>query len=252
MRALIAGYGRMGKEVERALVARGHAVAARVDPHEAADARALSADLVRGADVVIDFSHPSGVWDNIRLYIEAGVPAVIGTTGWEAHREEARQLCLERKGALLWGNNFSIGAHLFFHLAGEAARLIRNLPDYDIGVWECHHNKKADSPSGTALTTAERILRNLDRKSRILTTPPEGPIAPEALHVASVRVGSEPGLHEVVLDSPQDQITLRHHARGRQGFAVGAVAAAEWLLGRTGFYQVEDFIQDRYFSPKKE
>ncbi len=251
MRALIVGYGRMGKEVEKLLHARSHSVAMRIDPREAADAPSLDAAHVGLSDVAIDFSHPAGVWNNIQFYLRQGLPAVIGTTGWEANREEARQLCEKSGGSLLWGNNFSIGAHLFFFLAGEAARLIEHLPDYDIAVWEAHHNKKADSPSGTALTTAQRILDNLSRKKHLLTTASEGVISPDALHVASVRVGSEPGLHEVILDSPQDQISLRHHARGRQGFAQGAVLAAEWLLGKKGFFRVEDFIQDRYFSPKE-
>lgn len=251
MKVLIVGYGRMGKEIEKILLSRSHEVTARIDPKEAADGSALSSEHASRSDIAIDFSHPSGVWGNIEFYLKHRLSAVIGTTGWEGRREEAERRCVQVEGSLLWGNNFSIGAHLFFYLAAEAARLIRDLPDYDIAVWEAHHNKKADSPSGTALTTAQRILQNLPRKTRLLTTASEGVIDPQTLHVASLRIGAEPGLHEVVLDSPQDQITLRHHARGRQGFAQGAVLAAEWLSGRRGFFSVEDFIHDRYFNSKE-
>lgn len=249
MRALICGYGRMGREVERVLVQRGHTISARVDPREPADAPALTEPLLRDAHVVIDFSHPTAVADNVRACLRAGVPVVVGTTGWEQERDDLRALCQQLEGSVVWGNNFSVGAHLFFRLAAEAARLVRDLEDYDVAIWEAHHHRKADAPSGTALTAAERILDNLGRKREILKGNPQGgPIAAHQLHVASIRVGSEVGLHEVILDSPQDQITLRHHARGRQGFALGAVLAAEWVLGRKGFFSVEEFVSERYFG----
>jgi len=251
MRVLITGYGRMGKEIEKVLLSRGHQVAVRIDPNEVADVKDLTPEIFSLGDVVIDFSHPSSVWNNIQLYLKSGIAAVIGTTGWDAHRDEAQRLCQDTNGALLWGNNYSIGAHLFFYLVGKVAQLINNLPEYDIGVWECHHNKKADSPSGTALTVAKKIVENLPRKTKFLTTASEGIIAPDTLHVASIRLGSEFGLHEVIVDSPQDQISIRHHARGRQGFATGAVLGAEWLLGKKGFFSVEDFIHDQYFSGKE-
>lgn len=247
MKVLLSGYGRMGREVEAILLGRGHTIAARVDPASPdADADRLSPELMQKADMAIDFSHPSAVWGNIQTFLNARLPAVIGTTGWEDKKPEAAALCAEKKTALLWGYNFSVGAHLFFAVIAEAARLVSVLDDYDVALWETHHNKKADSPSGTALTAAERLLAHLPKKKRLLVNASEGVIDPEVLHIGSLRVGSEPGLHEAVFDSLFDTVTVRHHARTRTGFAKGSVLAAEWLQGKTGFFSVDDVFRERF------
>ncbi|MEI8094742.1 MAG: 4-hydroxy-tetrahydrodipicolinate reductase [Spirochaetales bacterium] len=247
MKVLIVGYGRMGHEVESALLQRGHQVVARIDRSPGlGDATELSSELLRSADAAIEFSLPEGVVDNIRSYAQAGVPAVIGTTGWEAHREEARAVVEGNKASLVYGSNFSLGAHLFFRLVGQAAAMIQELPEYDILLTEWHHKLKKDSPSGTALTTASRILASLPRKTSLVTDRLDRAIEPHELHVASVRGGSIPGIHQVLLDSVADTVEITHTARSRSGFALGAVLAAEWLTStrKTGFLSVDEFAQE--------
>ncbi len=235
----------MGREVEAALLARGHETAGRIDPQAGgADSSELNTAWLKKADAAIEFSLPEGLAKNIPLYAQTGTPVVVGTTGWEDRRAEYRSIIEESGGALLWGSNFSLGAHIFWKLAGRAASLVQDIQDYDLMVHEFHHRFKKDSPSGTALTTAEKLLENCPRKKSIVTERLDRPIRKEELHVSSTRGGSVPGTHQVLLDSPADTLEVRHTARNRQGFASGAVMAAEWLQGRRGFFQIEDFIAD--------
>ena len=245
MKVLIVGYGSMGREVENILTARGHEITGRVDPQAPeADAEGPTAELLGISDAAVEFSLAGAVFNNVRSYGESGTPAVVGTTGWEKSREEIRTLVEAGKGSLLWGSNFSVGAHIFFALANRAASIIDGIPEYDIMAYELHHSRKKDSPSGTALKIGEGILANCSRKKRIVTDKLDRRVDPEELHIASVRGGSIPGIHTVFLDSPADSIEITHTARNRSGFALGAVLSAEWLQGRTGFYQIEDFIQE--------
>lgn len=242
---ILAGYGRMGREVEKILVQRGHRVIARVDPvDKAADAKELTEDLLRNTDIVIEFSLPEAVLSNARLYAEAGVGAVVGTTGIGPLLDELKKIIIPSQGAYLWGTNFSIGAHIFFNLVNRAAALVDGIPDYDLLVYEIHHRQKKDSPSGTALTLGEGILKNMSRKTQMVTQRLDRAPHPEELHIASLRGGSVPGTHTVLIDSLADTIEIKHTARNRSGFALGAVMGAEWLAGKSGFYQVEDFITD--------
>jgi 4-hydroxy-tetrahydrodipicolinate reductase len=245
MKVLIVGYGNMGREVEKILTARGHEIAGRIDPKDPeADAEGLTTELLGAADAAIEFSLAGAVFNNARSYVENGVAAVVGTTGWEDSREEIRTLVDAGKGSLLWGSNFSVGAHIFFSLANKAAAIIDGIGEYDIMAYELHHSRKKDSPSGTALKLGEGILANCSRKKRIVTDRLDRKIDPEELHIASVRGGSIPGIHTVVLDSSADSIEITHSARNRSGFALGAVLAAEWLEDKTGFFRIEDFIQE--------
>lgn len=245
MNVLIVGYGGMGREIERILYERGHAVSGRVDPAGGAGIeRQLDMKLLEKSDVAIEFAQGSGVVGNARAFAEAGLPAVVGTTGWDDRRSEVKRIIEEKQGTYLWGSNYSIGAHLFFNLVERAAALINAVPEYDIMLMEAHHNRKQDSPSGTALTTARKILEANERKKRIVDTKLDRRIESDELHVASLRGGSIPGIHTVYLDSPADTIEIRHTARSRGGFALGAVMAAEWLPGKKGFLSVEDFIGD--------
>ncbi|TFG62247.1 MAG: 4-hydroxy-tetrahydrodipicolinate reductase, partial [Spirochaetales bacterium] len=237
MNIVLVGYGNMGREVEKILLQRNHRVTARVDTQPGCgDTQDLSRDLLEGCDGVIEFSLPGGVLGNIRRYAEAGIPAVIGTTGWEKDKDAARDLILSSGTALVWGYNFSIGAHLFFSLVGKAAALIDSIPDYDIFGYEIHHSRKKDSPSGTALTMAGEILANTHRKKVLAADRMDRQIKPEELHIGSVRGGSVPGIHTVMLDSAADTIEITNNARNRGGFALGAVMAAEWLQGKKGFF----------------
>ncbi|GAH80964.1 unnamed protein product, partial [marine sediment metagenome] len=228
MNVVIVGYGNMGKEVEKVLVAREHNIIATVDPMvKDAEYSELTKDILSNADVAIEFSLADAVVDNARLYSEAAVPAVVGTTGWETHRPDVTQI-FEKSGAYICGSNFSIGAHIFFALSETAARLIAQLPQYDIFMYEIHHSKKKDSPSGTALAAGNRIISELERKSAIVTERLDRRINEHELHIASVRGGSVPGVHTVMIDSDADTLEIRHTARNRSGFASGAVMASEW------------------------
>ncbi|WP_321991967.1 4-hydroxy-tetrahydrodipicolinate reductase [Marispirochaeta aestuarii] len=244
MKTVIVGYGSMGHEIEAVLLGRGHEVICRVDPAGNGDTRELSTEILKEAEGVIEFALPGGILDNIRVYSEASVPAVIGTTGWDKLRSQAAEIVRQYGSALLWGNNFSLGANLFFDLVSRAAALINGIEEYDIMVNEYHHKRKKDSPSGTALTIAEKILQNLDRKKSIQTETLNRAIRDDELHVGSVRGGAIPGIHRVTLDSEADSIEISHTARNRKGFALGAVRGIEWLSGKTGFFSVDDFIRD--------
>ena len=244
MKVVLVGYGRMGREIETVLKSRSHEVLRRIDVLGNGDSRILDAETLADADGIIEFALAEGIMDRIGVYARAGKPVVIGTTGWDGVAAEARGFYGDRDAALLRGSNFSVGAHLFFRLSAAAARLINKTDEYDVALVEHHHNKKADYPSGTALTAAEGVLAGIDRKTHILKDLPDGPIPPEALQVASVRVGSVPGIHEMRMDSQADFLTLRHEARGRGGFALGAVRGLEWLTGKKGWYEAEDFIDE--------
>ena len=244
MNVLIVGYGRMGHEIEKILLSRGHSIAGRVDPSGSGDYKELNPEIVRNADAVIEFSLPTSIKENAELYADAGVPAVVGTTGWDNIREDVREAVEKRNGTYLWGSNFSIGAHMLFILTEKAASLVNSANHYDIIVNEYHHKLKKDSPSGTALTIAEKIINISDQKFKVVTETLDRAIEPDELHVGSVRGGSIPGTHSVVLDSDADTIEIRHTARNRSGFALGAVLAAEWLKGKKGFFRVEDFISE--------
>lgn len=245
MKTVLVGYGRMGHEIEAVLVQRGHEITCRVDPGGNGDAERVSAEVLKGADAVIEFALAPSVVENAALYAESGVSAVVGTTGWDSRRDEVRRLVEEKSGSYLWGSNFSLGAHILFILAEKAAALVDGVPEYDIMVNEFHHKMKKDSPSGTAITIAEKILDANSRKTVIQTEKLDRPIRDEELHVASVRGGSIPGVHSVTLDSPADTVTVTHSARNRGVFALGAVMAAEWLAGKKGFFRVEDFIKEK-------
>lgn len=244
MKVAIVGYGKMGKEVEAALFSRGHTVAVRVDASGSAEAEALSEENANDAEVAIEFSVASAVKANAAIYARLRLPAVVGTTGWEPDRDEVRSIVERSSIGYVTGSNFSIGANLFLSLVEKAASLINNVPDYDIFGYEIHHNQKKDSPSGTALTMAEKILAANGRKKRIQTQTVHRGIEQDELHIVSLRGGSVPGIHTVLLDSPADTIEIRHSARNRGGFALGAVMAAEWVVKRTGFFSVGDFIGD--------
>jgi 4-hydroxy-tetrahydrodipicolinate reductase len=250
MNVLIVGYGRMGREVEAILTDRGHQVVQRVRRHaEAGSVSAVTPEWLASADAVIEFALPEGVLDRIKVYAEAGVPAVIGTTGWDSEKEAAQTLVTAAGASVIHGSNFSLGAHMFFQLAEQAAAMIAGLPEYDIMVTEWHHKLKKDSPSGTALSTADRILRHLPRKTAIQTDRLDRAIRDDELHVASVRGGSIPGIHQILIDSAADTVEIKHTARNRTGFAHGAVLAAEWLAHHpdAGFLEVEEFART-YFS----
>ena len=245
MRIAIVGYGRMGRLIKRMVEDEGtDTVSAVIDPAaEGATHVLLSRESLASSDVVIDFSSAAAEADNIRLYADLAIPAVIGTTGWYDRMPSIQEDIGNGKARIIWSANFSIGVHIFLSLVEEAGRLINRFPSYDAAISEVHHRAKADAPSGTALMAAERILRTMDRKERIETDASCGPISGEAISIASERVGAVPGTHTLMLDSPFDTIEITHRARTREGFAEGAVMAARWIAAASpGFYTMDDLI----------
>lgn len=239
LRIALVGYGTMGREIERVAAERRTQISATFDL-----SNPLAASSARDLDVAIEFTHPNAVLENIRTLVGLGIPVVVGTTGWDQHLDEVRQLVETTQGRVLYGSNFSVGVNLFFRIVRAAAALMNSFPMYDAALFEAHHNRKADAPSGTALTLANILLEHLDSKTEFCAGNPTGRIAPTALHVSSQRVGAVVGTHTVTFDAEADTIELTHRARNRQGFALGALLAAEWLVEQPpGLYRFEDIFQ---------
>ena len=241
----IIGYGRMGHEIEKAAKAKGVNVVSTIDPG-ASDAkyREINEKSMSNADVCLDFTHPDSVISNIEKISKFKKNIVAGTTGWYDRIDEVKNIVENAKIGLIWSGNFSIGVNIYFRIIENAARVINKFNDYDLFVHEFHHNKKADSPSGTAVMIGNILIDNLDRKKKVVTEELKRRIAPDELHVSSTRGGSIPGTHIVGFDSPADTIELTHTARGREGFASGAVTAAQWIQGKKGFYGIDDLMKD--------
>lgn len=243
MRIALAGTGQMGQAVEGIAIERGHQIVARFNSSNPL-VEASGRDALEGADVVIDFSLPKLVRSHIERYCIWGQPAVIGTTGWYDGLDEVREQVSRSNGAILYAPNFSFGVALLVQALRGITPLLERLPEYDAYVHEIHHVRKVDSPSGTALLLAGILKEGLSRKGHVETETQHGRITPEALHVTSSRVGNVIGHHTVGLDSPFDHVALVHDAKNRQGFAFGAVKAAEWLLGRVGLFSLDDVLKD--------
>lgn len=230
MKVALLGYGRMGQAIEKIALERGHEIVIRKDMEP------LEVDLGL-ADVAIDFSHPNAAFDNVVSCLKAGVPIVSGTTGWLDRLEEAKALCKKEQGAFLYASNFSIGVNLFFNLNAYLARLMRSLKDYDVELEEIHHVHKLDAPSGTAISLAEGILEKSEKEGWSLEKGSE-----EELFIRVKREGEVPGTHKVRYSSEVDSIEIKHTAHSRTGFALGAVVASEWLLGKKGVFSMSDVL----------
>jgi 4-hydroxy-tetrahydrodipicolinate reductase len=239
------GYGKMGQTVRRFAEAKGHTITAVVDPIAGGDCHPeITAEVLSGAEVCIDFTSPKTAVANIRQLAALGKNMVIGTTGWYNQMEEVKQIVEEHKVGLIWSGNYSIGVNVLFRIVGSAARMLNNFPDYDVLGHEFHHKGKADSPSGTAVMLGKILLDNLDRKERLVTDKLDRKIEPDEIQFSSTRGGSIPGTHLVMFDSPADTIEIKHTARGREGFAAGAILAAEFIRGKKGFYSIDDLMDE--------
>ncbi len=241
MQIALVGTGRMGKSVEEAAARRGHVVSARFDS-ERPLLDAGNRDALKGATVVIDFSLPDLALQHIERYAEWKIAAVVGTTGWYDRLDEAREAVRKSGGAVLYAPNFSMGVAILSRAIRALTPLLERLPEYDVSVHEAHHTRKVDSPSGTALLLGQQLLDGLSRKTHIEAETQHHAINGGALHVTSERVGHVVGHHAVRLDSPFDTLLFTHEARTREGFASGAVQAAEWLQGRTGLFTLDDML----------
>lgn len=220
-RLAIVGYGKMGKLVEQLAPEYGFEAALKLDEHNNADFEGLTAANFRGIDAAIDFSVPAAVPRNVEGIAALGVNLVIGTTGWQGHIDAVKTAVEKHGVGLVWSPNFSIGVSVFFRLVSEAARLLAEQPEYGAWAWEIHHSTKKDAPSGTLLKLVDEMKKA--GYGRVID-------------VASSRAGAVPGTHEVGFDSSSDTITLRHTARSREGFARGALKAAQWIIGKKGFH----------------
>jgi len=244
VRIALIGYGRMGRMVEEIAQKKGHEITAIVDPHCEGCLPDVTEETLGDAEVCIDFTHPGAAVDNIRQMAALGRHIVVGTTGWYDRMDEVRRTVEACEVGLIWSGNFSIGINAAFRILEAAARIFNHLPDYDVLAHEYHHRNKADSPSGTAQMIGQILLDHIDRKSALVHEILDRPIEPHELHFSSSRGGAIPGTHLVAFDSAVDTIEIRHTARSREGFAVGAIMAAEFIQGRTGCYSIDDLMQD--------
>jgi 4-hydroxy-tetrahydrodipicolinate reductase len=241
MNIAIIGLGKMGSAIKKIALERNHKVVT-IDPlTPGADFLEISSKSLDGVDVCIDFTTAATVLENAKKISALKKNLVVGTTGWYDKMGEMKSAV--NGIGFLWSGNFSIGMNVFFHSVRETAKVMNNLPEYDAAVFEVHHNQKKDSPGGSAQIIGKIILDAMPRKKKIFADRfTDRKPNPEELHVASVRCGSIPGTHTVLFDSPVDTIELNHVARGREGFAFGAVLAAEFLRGKKGFFNIDDLM----------
>lgn len=246
MKVALLGYGKMGKIIEKIAIDRNHEIVLKIDQDNLHE---LTAENLQLADVAIEFSTPATVLGNIRQCFKAGVPVVVGTTGWHSELAALKQECEESNGSLIYASNFSVGVNLFFHVNKILAKLMNNYPYYDVQVEEIHHTQKLDSPSGTAITIAEGIIENLDNKhnwvNKLIGDNPETGdenVKNDQLLIESFRLNSVPGTHTVIYDSEVDTIEFKHTAHSRNGFALGAVLAAEWIKDHPGFHSIQEMF----------
>ena len=230
MKIALLGYGKMGKVIERIALERGHEIVLKKDQH-------TSFDGLKNADVAIDFSVPVSAVANISECLNNGIPVISGTTGWLVDYPKMVELCNAKNGSFIYGSNFSLGVNVFFELNEYLAKMMANLKQYKVSMEEIHHTQKLDAPSGTAITLAEGVIKHTDYANWTLETPISNEI-----HIEAKRIENIPGTHSIFYDSEVDQIEIKHTAHSREGFALGAVIAAEWLVGKKGVFTMKDVL----------
>lgn len=230
MRIALFGYGKMGQMIERIAIQKGHEIVAKVD----VDTQNIDFSCI---DVAIDFSTPQSAFDNISKCFKYNIPVISGTTGWLDKYKDAVTLCNETNAAFIYASNFSLGVNIFFELNAQLAKMMQHLKQYNLDIEEIHHTQKLDAPSGTAITLAEGIIQNTDYDGWKLDSK-------ETAHIpiSSKRIGNTPGTHTVTYSSQVDDIEIKHTAHNREGFAEGAVIAAEWIIGKTGVFTMRDVL----------
>jgi 4-hydroxy-tetrahydrodipicolinate reductase len=234
MNIILLGYGKMGKTIEGIALGRGHQISARIDignQHELETAK---------GDVAIEFSHPDAAFNNINKCLERGIPVVCGTTGWLSQKSEIENLCKKKGGSFFYASNYSLGVNIFFKLNEHLAKMMSSFEDYSIALEEIHHTEKKDAPSGTAITLAEGVMNHVPRKNKWINSETK---AHNELPIRSLRINDVPGTHTVTYSSAVDDIEIKHTAHSRQGFALGAVMVAEWIRGKKGVLNMNDFLK---------
>ena len=227
----------MGREIEKILLERGHDIVLRIDAENASE---LTPERLAAADVALEFTMPETAYANIRACILARTPVVSGTTGWTARLGELEELCRERRSALFYASNFSLGVNLLFRLNRQLAAMIDRVSGYDVRIEEVHHTQKKDAPSGTAITLAEGIIGELGAKNGWVN---DDHAPADRIAIRSVREGTVPGIHTVTYESEDDILELRHTIKNRRTLAMGAVVAAEFLCGKEGVYTMDDLLK---------
>jgi 4-hydroxy-tetrahydrodipicolinate reductase len=231
MKIALLGYGKMGKIVEKLAIKKGHTIVSRINQYS-------SKEEILKADIAIEFSTPQAAVSNIKFCLENDIPIVSGTTGWLVHYDKMIKLCENRNGSFIYASNFSIGVNLFFYINEYVSNLIEPWKDYQVSIEEVHHNQKLDIPSGTAVTLAEGIIRNSEKKNWELN----GKDA-ENINITAKRINDIKGTHIINYNSNIDTISIKHEAHSRDGFALGAILAAEWLADKKGIFTMKDVLQ---------
>lgn len=234
MNILLIGYGKMGKVIESIALRRGHTIAGRIDIDNQDELNRVN------ADVAIEFSHPDAAFSNVKRCLERNIPVVCGTTGWLSRKSEIEKICDVYEGAFFYASNYSLGVNIFFKVNEYLAKMMNSFDQYDVRMDEVHHTEKKDAPSGTAISLAEGILRQVSRKKKWVNQD-NGNDA--ELVIKSFRIAEVPGTHVVKYESAVDDIEIKHTAHSREGFALGAVMVAEWLPGKKGALSMDDYLK---------
>jgi 4-hydroxy-tetrahydrodipicolinate reductase len=237
MKIALIGYGKMGKEIEKVAISRGHEIVSRIDLHTS---DSFNDPAFKSADVAIEFTTPESAFNNYLKCFENNIPVVSGTTGWLNKLDIIKKMCNDEGQTFFYASNFSVGVNIFFELNRQLARIMNKVSDYDVSMEEVHHTQKLDAPSGTAITLAEDIIKEIDRKTKWVNEPANNP---EELSIISRREGAVPGIHTVKYDSEVDEIVIHHSAKSRKGFALGAVLAAEFTQNNKGFLGMQDLLK---------
>ena len=239
MKIAIIGYGKMGQMIELEAKKLSIPISKVINSYTE-----LSSTIFNKDEVAIEFTEPSTCLKNIKALCLKGVNIVCGTTGWDKNIDEVQKLVKNNNVGFIYASNFSIGVNIFWNIIEEASSIINKFDDYDVVGHEIHHNKKKDSPSGTALTTAKIIINNIERKKQIISNRLDREIKPSELHFSSSRCGSVIGKHEITFDSPIDSINISHDSKGRNSYAIGAINCAKWIKNKTGFYSIKNYMED--------
>ena len=238
MKIALIGYGKIGKIIEQIALSRGHEIVSRIDIDNQED---FNSQAFKSAEIAIEFTAPKVAVHNYKKAFQAGVSVASGTTGWTEQMPEIKVLCEEKGLAFFWASNFSLGVNIFFAVNEYLARIMNQFPTYQVGMEETHHTQKLDAPSGTAITLAEGILNNIERKTEWALG--EGKAQDPTLTIKAIREGVVPGIHTIQYESDFDYITITHDAKNRNGFALGAVLAAEFACGKKGCLGMKDMLK---------
>ena len=236
MKIVLIGYGKMGREIEQVAIKKGHSILLRIDKD---DSSLFDTDTFKSADVAIEFSTPETAYNNISKCILSGVPVVSGTTGWLDKFDEIQTLCTQKESAFFYASNFSLGVNIFFELNRQLAEIMNNFNDYSVQINETHHIHKLDAPSGTAVSLANDLANILNYKSSWVCNKKA---KNNEISIIAERTGNITGIHTIKYESSVDSIEIKHSAKNRQGFAIGALLAAEYIIGNTGVFNMNDLL----------